>query len=192
MIAGIRGRLEALGADHALIDVGGIYFKVHVPTTALASLGSPGGEVRLHTYLLVREDALSLFGFASEAEREVFQSLLGVRGIGPKVAMALLSALSPAELAHAIAAESRAMLTQVPGIGSRVASRLIVELKGKLPIVAETALPAAGDVDEVGAALVALGYTDSEAAAALATLLPLTDLSTEEKLRLALQHLARS
>lgn len=192
MIAGIRGRLEALGADHVLIDVGGIYFKVHVPTTALASLGSPGGEVRLHTYLLVREDALSLFGFASEAEREVFQSLLGVRGIGPKVAMALLSALSPAELAHAIAAESRAMLTQVPGIGSRVASRLIVELKGKLPSVAEAALPASGDVDEVGAALVALGYTDSEAAAALAALLPQTDLTTEEKLRLALQHLARS
>ena len=192
MIAGLRGKLEARGADHAIVNVGGVSFQVHVPTSTLASLGAVGEEVHLHTYLYLREDVMALYGFATPEELELFQMLITVSGVGPRLALALLSALNPERLASAIAGGNADLLTEVPGVGKRMAERLMVELKGKLEGWAgAVAAPVAASNAEVAAALRSLGYSASEAASAVASLPDDAELSTEDKIRLALQQFAR-
>ncbi|HEY1011875.1 MAG TPA: Holliday junction branch migration protein RuvA, partial [Herpetosiphonaceae bacterium] len=117
MIASIRGIVQHIGTDHAVIELGGLGLQVFAPRRVLAQLGQIGDPAQLHTYLHVREDALALYGFESPAQRGLFETLLGVTGIGPKVALGLLSAGSPEELQGAIAREDTAMLSRVPGIG---------------------------------------------------------------------------
>jgi len=188
MIVALRGILEGYGPDHVIVGLHGLSLRVYVSTATLSQLGAPGEEIHLHTHLQVREDDLTLYGFASTAELSLFQMLLGVSGVGPKAALALLSAMSPEELSAAIANERTDLLTRVPGIGKKVAGRLILELKGKVTAPPERLAPPPEDETEVVAALAALGYSQAEISAALADLPHSPDLTTEDKIRLALQH----
>ena len=190
MIAGLHGTLESLGGDWAIINVGGIGFQVYMPTSTLSSLGKIGDEVNLHTHLHLREDNATLYGFASADELRLFQTLLGVSGLGPKLALAMLSAMSIDKLTMAIATGSVDLLTVIPGIGKKVADRLILELKDKISAgwITTPAVQLAEENTDVLAALTSLGYSVSEATRAVATLPPSSDLSLEEKLKLALQY----
>ena len=189
MIAGIEGTLESRNADGAIIKVGGVSFQVSAPTSTLSALGAIGEEVHLYTYLYVRDEVVALYGFSSPDELECFRTLIGVSGIGPRAALSMLSAMSPDQLALAIATDNVDLLSQVPGVGKKMASRLALELKGKLDTTWVGAPAATGDA-EVMAALGSLGYSTSEAASAVATLGDCAELATEERLRLALQYLA--
>ena len=190
MITSLHGKLEAVGSDGAIINVGGVGFQVYMPTSTLSSLGKIGEEVNLHTYLHLREDNATLYGFATAEELGLFQTLIGVSGLGPKLGMAMLSAMSVEKLTMGIATGSADLLAEIPGIGKKMASRLILELKGKLA-AGWLGAPAAGLAEEntdVLAALTSLGYSVSEANRAVASLPPSSDLSLEEKIKLALQY----
>lgn len=161
-----------------------------MPTSTLSALGSIGKEVRLHTHLHLREDNVSLYGFASADELSLFETLMGVSGIGPKLALAMLSAMSVERLATAIATGSIDLLTMVPGIGKKTANRIILELKDKIGAgwITTPTTQLAGENADVVAALTTLGYSVSEANRAVASLPTPSDLSVEEKIRLALQY----
>lgn len=189
MIASLQGKIEALGSDWAIIGVAGIGFQVYMPTSTLASLSAVGEEVKLYTYLQIREDSAALYGFASADELALFQTLISVSGLGPRLALAMLSAMDVEKLTIGIATGSAELLTEIPGIGKKMASRLILELKdkigaGRVPV--PTSQVAAENADII-AALTALGYSTTEATRAVATL-PATDLTLEEKVKLALQY----
>jgi len=190
MIASLHGKLESLDSDGAIINVGGIGFQVYMPTSTLSTLGKIGEEVKLHTYLHLREDNAALYGFASTDELGLFQTLISVSGLGPKLALAMLSAMNIERLTMAIATSSADLLTEVPGIGKKMAHRLILELKDKLGAgwITTPAAQIAEENAEVLAALTSLGYSVSEASRAVATLPPSSDLSLEEKIKLALQY----
>ncbi len=188
MIAGLEGKLQSRSTDGAIIKVGGVSLQVYMPASTLSTLGAIGEAVHLHTHLHLREDNVALYGFATAEELELFRSLIGVSGVGPKVALAILSALNPGQLALAIASGNVDLLSSVPGVGPKMAGRLALELKGKLEGIMVGA-PAEGDA-EVVAALTGLGYSASEAASALASLPDSAELSVEEKIKLALQYFA--
>jgi len=191
MIASLKGALESLGSDWAVIGVGGIGYQVYMPTSTLSVLGAVGAEVKLYTHLYVREDNITLYGFKSAEELGLFQTLISVSGLGPRLALTMLSSMDAEKLIMAIATGSADLLTAIPGIGKKVASRLILELKDKIGAGWITS-PAAGLVHEsadVVAALVSLGYSVAEANRAVATLSPTTEISLEEKIKLALQYL---
>jgi len=192
MIAGLHGKVEAVGSDWAIINVGGISFQVYMPTSTLSTMGAIGEEVRLHTHLHLREDNATLYGFASSDELGLFQTLIGVSGLGPKLALAMLSAMNVEKLTMAIVTGSADLLTIVPGIGKKMANRLILELKEKIAAgwITTPAAQLAQENTEVLAALTSLGYSVSEASRAVATLPPSSDLSLEEKIKLALQYFA--
>lgn len=190
MIAGLHGKLESFGGDWAVIDVNGVSFQVYMPTSTMSTLGSIGAEVRLHTHFHLREDIAALYGFASADELRLFQTLLGVSGIGPRLALAMLSAMDVEQLATAIATGSVDLLTTVPGVGKKTASRIILELKDKIGatwVTAPAAQMAQGNAD-VMAALTSLGYSVAEATRAIAALPPSSDLSLEEKVKQALGY----
>ena len=132
MIASLQGKIESLGGDWAIINVNGVGFQVYMPTSTLSTLGAIGEEVKLHTYLHLREDNATLYGFATSDELGLFQTLIGVSGLGPKLALAMLSAMSVEKLTMAIATGSADLLTMIPGIGKKMANRLILELKEKI------------------------------------------------------------
>jgi Holliday junction DNA helicase RuvA len=190
MIATLHGKLQNIGNDWAIIDVGGIGFQVYMPTSTLSSLGSIGNEVRLHTHLHVREDNATLYGFGSADELRLFHSLISVSGLGPKTAMAMLSAMEADKLAMAIASGNAELLMTIPGIGKKTAHRLILELKDKIGAgwVTTPAAEIAQENTDVVAALTALGYSVAEATRAVAALPSPSDLSLEEKIKLALQY----
>jgi Holliday junction DNA helicase RuvA len=187
MIAGLRGKLQTIGSNWAIIDVGGIGFQVYMPTSTLSTLGATGEEVEVHTHLHLREDNATLYGFATAEELGLFQTLISVSGVGPKLALAMLSAMSAEKLAMAIATGSIDLLTMVPGIGKKTANRLILELKGKVAWIGAPAELAPEDT-EVLAALTSLGYSVREATRAVAALPQDQKLSLEEKIKLALQY----
>ena len=192
MIATLEGILEYRGDDSIIINVGGIGFRVYVPTSTSSQLGAVKGRVSLYTHLHVREDNISLYGFASSEELTLFKSLISVTGIGTKLALALLSALNPERLVMAIISGDIDLLSQTPGIGKKIASRLVVELKGKLEKDwGEVALPLAPERADVIAALTGLGYSVTEAAKAISRLPDSEELSLEEKVKMALQQMAR-
>ncbi len=190
MIASLHGKLESLGSDWAIINVGGVGFQVYMPTSTLSTLGTIGEEVKLHTHFHLREDNATLYGFGSAEELGLFQTLISVSGLGPKLALAMLSAMSVERLAMAIATGSADMLTIVPGIGKKMASRLILELKEKIGAawIGAPAAELAQENTEVLAALTSLGYSVSEASRAVASLPPDAELTLEEKIKLALQY----
>jgi len=190
MIASLQGKLESLGSDWAIINVGGMGFQIYMPTSTLSTLGTVGEEVKLHTHLHLREDNATLYGFASAEELGLFQTLISVSGLGPKLALAMLSAMNIEQLSMAIATGSTDMLTVVPGIGKKMANRLILELKEKIGAawIAAPAAQLAQENTDVLAALTSLGYSVAEASRAVATLPPSSDLSLEEKIKLALQY----
>jgi Holliday junction DNA helicase RuvA len=193
MIASIRGTLLFVSVDHAVVETGGVGFQIFAPRNVLGSLGEIGSEVRFYTHLHIREDLLALYGFASTDQRHLFETLLGVSGIGPKVALSLLSSASSDELRAAIAGGDTARLSRVPGIGKKTAERLVLELRGKLeikggaPIVGATPAVMAANA-ELAEMLVSLGFSAAEANAAIAALPADAPPAMEDRLRLALRY----
>lgn len=195
MISFLRGRLEEAEQDFVILDVGGVGYRLHVPCSTRRSLPPVGENTRFYTYLQVREDALTLYGFASREEHRLFELLLGVSGVGPRLALGVLSAASPEVFCRLVAYEDIAGLSRLPGIGRKTAQRMILELKDKLAPMAvkEKAQPGGKDAThrEALEALEALGYTRSEAVQALGMLAPGagTGAGVEELVRAALRHL---
>jgi holliday junction DNA helicase RuvA len=182
MIARLRGKRVAVGPDGIVLDVNGVGYLVNATPSVLRL----GDEPTVETYLHVREDALQLYGFASVEERQLFVHLLSVNGVGPKVALAIVSGSSPAELRKAIALEDTARFEAIPGIGKKTAQRVVLELKEKIAFGA--AAPAAGGQLDARDALVGLGYSLLDAERALADVD--TELPLEEQIRLALRRAA--
>jgi len=169
VIAYLRGRLLSSSGDVVVIETGGVGFRVQVTAKVRENLPRVGQMVELYTYMNVRENDISLCGFATEEEQSLFRTLLGVSGVGPRTALAMLSAFSPDNLRNAISAGDIAALSHTPGVGRRTAERLVLDLKGRLGPVPAAAVQGAGGPqdDEVIAALMALGYSQQEAVAAV-------------------------
>ena len=188
------GRLTGLIAEKApplvLLDVNGVGYEVDVPMSTFYNLPNLGERVTLLTHFVVREDAQLLFGFLTPAERETFRLLIRISGIGPRMALSLLSGMSIPDLAQAVSLQEAGRLVKVPGIGKKTAERLLLELKGKLgPDLALPASVSSEAQSDVLQALVALGYSDKEAAAALKAL-P-ADVGVSEGIRMALKALSK-
>ena len=184
MIARLRGTPVARRADGLVLDVGGVGYLVQATPAALRR-AEDGQELALETYLHVREDTLQLYGFADWAERELFELLLGVQGVGPKVALAIVSGSPPGELRRAIALEDTKRFEAIPGIGRKTAQRVVLELKEKLGSMDEPTLIAGKPHAVARDALVELGWSTTEAEQALAATDP--ELSPEERVRQALR-----
>ncbi len=200
MYSYISGTLEELAEDHIVVDNHGVGYEIYTPIRILDELPEPGSQVKIYTYLHVREDAMLLFGFSTRDEISMFKMLLGVSGIGPKAALAILSAYSANEIRFAVVSEDDRLISSVPGIGKKTAQRLIIELKDKVSLedavkVSDTSGPAVYEVNsvvkkETMEALVALGYSSSDAAKVLSGI-EISDLDdVETVLRQALKNMA--
>jgi Holliday junction DNA helicase RuvA len=189
VIAFLEGQVAEKSAGRAVVAVGGVGYDVQVPASTLAKLPALGKTVRLHTRMVVRDDGITLFGFSSADERGLFDLLVTVIGVGPKVALSFLSVLAPDALRRAIGAGDLAALTLVPGVGKKVAQRVVLDLKDKLGgevVVLE------GPLSDVREALLSLGLSPQEAAEAMAGLGADGDRPAEELLREALRHVGRA
>ena len=190
MIASIQGKVASLDIDSgfAVIVVGGLGYKVFVPHNTLIRLDRD--NVFLHTFLVVREDSLTLFGFSTPMERGLFETLLKISGVGPRIALSIMSTLSIDNLRNAVISERAEILTRVPGIGKKTAQKILFELKDRLSVGLE-AIPASAFDDlnsDVMDTLIALGYSIVEAQTAIQALPPDAPDSVEERVRLALQY----
>jgi holliday junction DNA helicase RuvA len=196
MIASIHGLLEARRAGYAIIRVGGFSIRVFAPTSTLSRLGDVGAEVMLYTHFHVREDGMALYGFSSEEDRDAFEQLIGLSGVGPKIALALLSVMDARTFYKAIADEDQQRLALAPGVGKRLAAKLVLELKGKLPSLvalggADALSPSGKTQSEALEALMGLGFSAAEAQAALAKIPQDRPMTLEEQITLALRSFAR-
>lgn len=194
MIGRLSGTLLEKNPPQILLDVGGVGYELEVPMSTFYNLPNTGERVSLHTHLAVREDGHFLYGFGSEDERVTFRQLLKVSGIGARTALAVLSGLSVAELAQAVTLQESGRLTRIPGIGKKTAERLLLELRDKLaksiPAVASTVMSAPQTPQtDIAHALLALGYNEKEAAAALKQLPP--EIGVSEGIRAALKLLSK-
>ena len=189
MISSLTGAIAEIGSGHVEVNVGGVGYLVHVPASTSAALRL-GAQVRLLTQMVVREDSMSLFGFADSEQRELFRCLTGITGVGPKLALAVLGTLSPNALRRAVASSDVAALTAVPGVGKRSAERMIVELKSQLGSLEAVAAPVGSKLGEVREALLGLGYGYSELDEVLERLAG-ADAPVEELVKTALRTLAR-
>lgn len=202
MIAHLRGRLLEKRPDHVVLETGGVGYAALIPLTTFTRLPPAGAEAALHVHTYVREDQLSLFGFATPGERDLFRCLIEVRGIGPRLALALLSGLEPDALVRALAGGDVTRLSGIPGVGRKTAERLILELKDRLPKAlrvvpageaAETPTgPAGTDPDDLLSALLNLGFPAARAESAVRLAVQEAPPGTvfEELVRLALRHVA--
>ena len=192
MIGRLTGTLAEKSPPLVLMDVGGVGYEVDVPMSTFCSLPHLGERVTLHTHMVVREDAQLLYGFLTLEERETFRQLIRISGVGPRIALAVLSGMSAQELAQAVSQQQPGRLVKVPGIGKKTAERLLLELKGKLapdlggPAGAVVTSDAQADIVQ---ALVALGYSDKDAAAAIKAL-P-ADIGVSDGIRAALKSLEK-
>ncbi len=190
MIGKLTGTLEDKNPPQVLVDCNGVGYEVHVPMSTFYNLPDLGSKLSLLTHFVVREDAQILYGFATSQERAAFRELIKISGVGPRTALSVLSGMSVAELSQAVTLQEAGRLIKVPGIGKKTAERLLLELKGKLGpdigLVASVASDAQADILQ---ALLALGYSDREAAAALKALPK--EVGVSEGIRLALKALAR-
>lgn len=206
MIGKLKGVIDSFGEDWTIIDVGGVGYVVHCSSKTLGALPGPGeaAEIAIETY--VREDQIRLFGFATAAERDWFRLLLNVQGVGTKVALAILSTLGPSELASAVSLQDKASVARSPGVGPKVAQRIVSELRDKVPAFAAVAAVPGGDPDgtvaaaaggsaaaDAVSALSNLGYAQAQAGAAVMTAVRQLgeDAGAEELIRAALKELAR-
>lgn len=191
MIASIEGRVRAVSRDALIVDIGGVGLRVACPQPTLTAARA-GEPIFLHTYLVVREDELSLIGFAAAEELELFEKLIGVSGIGPRLGLAILSAMAPDALRLAISQEQPDLLARIPGIGKKTAQKIVLELKDKVGAVEATeGLAALTEADAaVIDALTALGYSIVEAQRAVQAL-PRDVTDVEERLRRALASFGR-
>ncbi|MCA9966562.1 MAG: Holliday junction branch migration protein RuvA [Anaerolineales bacterium] len=190
MIASLSGTILKIEAASLIIGVGGVGVRVFVPRNVLENVGGIGRSLRLHTHLMVRETELTLYGFESEDDLQLFEILLSVNGVGPKVALSILGTLSPELLKSAVLREETAVLQRVPGIGKKTAERMMFQLRDKLDLTAATtAVSFVSDIDaDVIDMLTGLGYSIVEAQSALQKL-PREVGELDERLRLALQYL---
>lgn len=188
MIGRLRGTIVRIGAESVLIDVGGVGYEVAVPVRTQIDLPGIGEDAVVHTHLHVREDQLALYGFGASDDRDLFRILLGVSGVGPKVALAILSTMDADELRRVVVAEDTAGLIAVPGIGKRSAQKLLLELRPKLELP-DGELDSSGPRSEVRAALEGLGYQPDEIGGALRELPD--DLGVEDLLKRSLQTLGK-
>jgi Holliday junction DNA helicase RuvA len=188
VIGVLQGTVTAVGADGVVLSIGGVGFEIRVTPRDLRDLGSNGSETTLHTHLHVREDALELYGFSDQRDRDLFRLLLSASGVGPKLAMAMMGTLRSDEIRRAVITEDAGGLTVVPGIGARSAQKLILELRPRI-IGAEADVMGAGPRAQVREALEGLGYGAAEIRDVVAGLPEET--TVEELLRVALQELGR-
>lgn len=190
MIASLSGTIQRIEADGLIVGVGGVGVRVFVPGTVLENVGGIGRSIRLHTHLIVREQELALYGFEAMEDLQLFEVLLGVSGVGPKVGLAILSTLSPELLKSAIMREETAVLQRVPGIGKKTAERLMFQLRDKLDLTeVQTAVPLVSDVDaDVIDVLTTLGFSIVEAQTALQNV-PRDVESVDARVQQALQYL---
>ena len=191
MIGKLSGTLLEKNPPQILVDCHGVGYEVDVPMSTFYNLPASGEKVALLTHFVVREDAQILYGFGTASEREAFRQLIKISGVGPRTALSILSGMSVADLAQAVTAQEVARLVKVPGIGKKTAERLLLELKGKIgaelgPVSGAPQTDAHGDIQQ---ALLALGYNDKEAAAALKAL-P-ADVGVSDGIKLALKALAK-
>ena len=188
LISSISGTLRGVGPDWVDVSVGGVTFRVSMPDSSVGTLASVGEPLSLHTSLQVREDSLTLYGFLTEDERQIFETLLNISGIGPRLALAMLARFSPQSLVQTVEEGDTKALSTVPGIGRRTASRIVLELKGKLDLDFAGGGGPAPDSRLVDA-LTALGYGDNEAREALSRTAS-NGQSEENRIRSALEYLA--
>jgi holliday junction DNA helicase RuvA len=204
MIAAVRGKLEWMGPDSILIDISGVSLRLFVPAAILDDLGPIGGEIKVYTHLYVREDQLTLYGFKNPEQLALFDLLLGVAGVGPRAALNVLSNASAEAVQLAIARSDADFLKKVPGIGAKTASRIILELKGKLVETTPATRASAGKQAlgqaspektlerlRITEALSGLGYSSAEIQGALAALPQAENLSLEEQVLAALRYLGQ-
>jgi Holliday junction DNA helicase RuvA len=193
MIGSLTGIVAEKAPPRLLLDVGGVGYDLEAPLSTFFTLPAQGERVRLLTHQVVREDALLLYAFATDAERSLFRNLLKVSGIGPRIALALLSGISIDAFAQVVQAQDVAALTRIPGVGRKTAERLLVEMRDRLDALAKPGefVPAAGAETEATHALLALGYKPAEAARLIKAAATGTQ-STEELIRRALQGAGRS
>ena len=202
MIAHLRGRIFEKHPNRLVLDVNGVGYDVFVPLSTFYGLGEPGAETALRIHTHVREDALVLYGFATLLEQELFERLIGVSGIGPKVALAVLSGIEPLDLIRAIERGDLARLTAIPGVGKKTSERIVLELKDRLPRAPVAAVAAGAAVpepstqrDDVLSALVNLGYhrplAEKAVEAAIKMLGPASDAGFERMLKQALRELSK-
>ncbi|MGE0333303.1 MAG: Holliday junction branch migration protein RuvA [Ramlibacter sp.] len=191
MIGRLQGTLAEKNPPQVLVDCNGVGYEVDVPMSTFYNLPTLGDKVSLLTHFVVREDAQILYGFATAAEREAFRQLIKISGVGPRTALSVLSGMSVADIAQAVTAQDAGRLVKVPGIGKKTAERLLLELKGKFgaDIGAGSASVASDAQADILQALVALGYSDKEAALTLKTLPK--DVGVSEGIKLALKSLAK-
>ena len=190
MIATIEGQLASKAADHIIVTLGGVGIEVSAPFSTIEKLNSD--RVFLHTRLVVREDSLTLYGFATTGERELFDTFLKISGIGPRLAVAILSAMSVENVHNAVRNDRPELISRVPGIGVKTAQKIVLELQDKIPSALE-AVPVGADGDtsaEVMDALTALGYSVVEAQSAIQSMPPDAPDSVEERVMIALRSLA--
>jgi Holliday junction DNA helicase RuvA len=197
MITLLRGTLLAKAPTEVVVDVGGVGYGVQIPLSTFEVLGAPGSAATLHTHLHVREDALVLYGFATEGERDTFRMLISVNGIGPRMAQGILSGIGVKDLKDCIARGDVAMLTTVPGVGRKTGERLVMELRERIGRLAQEARPSAGAGDDQGRirseallALTSLGYSRPAAEKALRAAIqdPGTPSTIEGLIKVALRH----
>ena len=204
MIALLRGQLLEKHPNRLIVNVGGVGYDVQVPLSTFYQAGEPGGDVTLRIHTHVREDQIALFGFATRLEQQLFERLISVSGIGPKVALSVLSGIEPAEFVRAVLQGDAARLTSIPGVGRKTAERMTLELRDRMPAidptlavaVSEPSTPASGLRDDVMSALVNLGYQrpaveKAVGAAAKAAGPGAESLAFEDWLRQSLRHLSR-
>ena len=189
MIGKLQGLLADKNPPQVLVDCNGVGYEVDVPMSTFYNLPGLGEKVTLLTHLVVREDAQLLYGFASAGEREAFRQLIKISGVGPRTALSVLSGMSVADIAQAVTAQDAGRLVKVPGIGKKTAERLLLELKGKFGAdLGAGAMGAGSDAQaDILQALIALGYSDKEAAASLKALPK--DVGVSEGIKLALKAL---
>jgi Holliday junction DNA helicase RuvA len=194
MIVALEGILESRGDNSVVVKVGPLSLNISVPSSTLAQLSNVGDKVYLNTHLYLREDNIAIYGFSSAEELGLFQSLITVSGIGPRMALSVLSVLNPGQLISAIEGGNIDLLSQVPGIGKKTAGRIVLELKGKIEKEWGSVIaPSLKQEDaDVVAALTGLGYSLREATQAVSALSDSKGLDLEEKVKLALQRLARA
>ena len=188
MIAGLRGLIAGKSEDSLLVDCSGVIYRVGTSTSTLSEVGTIGDPVEVLTHLIVREDQLALFGFATAEELSFFDVLIGVTGIGPRLACAVLSTMTPEALFAALQGGDVDLLATVPGIGKKTAARIVVDLRGKLPETMAIGVQRAGNAD-VTEALQALGYTSAEIQQAMARATFDAGMTVEERIVATLQQI---
>ena len=199
MYAFIKGTLESVGEDYVILDCNDVGYQIFVPASVMNQMPPRGTVLKLYTYLNVREDAMLLYGFLTEEDKKIFKMLLAVNGIGPKGALAILSALTPDELRFAVLAGDDKSITKAQGIGKKMAQKLIIELKDKLNFEEAielsyqhnaTSLIASNEKNDAISALVSLGYSSAESMQAVNQVEITDDMSVEDIIKQALKKLA--